>query len=246
MSFTGKAYSWKTAYEWCLELNIRPLNLTGNSEEDFFMTKVLNDDEFTNFIQRYTVKPNSMPRKPEKYLELRMYGFVPYNIAEIQKGIQFGHAVVEYGMKNMNTPEYQIWANEWKTFIILNGGNSCNGQLVRQGYKTQEYVGMLDSILYSLRDNDIRHATFVEPDLGMMLSAVVFLVDERVFNKVLYPDFKSHPYPWLEKNRNARPTPKQEEEWNEINNINYAAWVDKIGGVKNVFLRELLKDRRLA
>ena len=26
----------------------------------------------------------------------RMYGMVPYNILEIQKGIQFGHAVQEY------------------------------------------------------------------------------------------------------------------------------------------------------
>ena len=30
-------------------------------------------------------------------LELRMYGFVPYNISPIQQAIQFGHAVVEYG-----------------------------------------------------------------------------------------------------------------------------------------------------
>ena len=32
-----------------------------------------------------------------KKLELRMYGLVPYNISPIQQGIQFGHAVVEYG-----------------------------------------------------------------------------------------------------------------------------------------------------
>ena len=29
-------------------------------------------------------------------LEWRMYGIVPYNISDIQKGIQFGHAVQEY------------------------------------------------------------------------------------------------------------------------------------------------------
>ena len=32
-------------------------------------------------------------------LELRMYGLVPYNISPIQQGIQFGHAVIEYGQK---------------------------------------------------------------------------------------------------------------------------------------------------
>ena len=42
----------------------------------------------------------------ENKLELRMYGFVPYNISEIQKAIQFGHAVVEYGLENFHTNEY--------------------------------------------------------------------------------------------------------------------------------------------
>lgn len=236
----------KTAYEWCFEQNIRPLGLVGYADGDRFMSYQLTAEEFMLYIQKFTVKPNSMPRKPEKFLELRMYGFVPYNISDIQKGIQFGHAVVEYGIKHMNTPEYQYFANEWKTFIILNGGTSCNGQLVRHGFKETEYVGSLDTILNSLRDNDIKHAAFTEPDLGMMLSAVVFLVDERVFNKELYPDYKSQPYPWLEKNRKAKPTPKQMEEWTTTDDRNYSAWKEKIGGEKNVFLRDLLKDKRLA
>ena len=53
----------------------------------------------------------------------RMMGLVPYNISPIQQGIQFGHAVVEYGLESGNTPEYQKWAKEDKTFIILNGAN---------------------------------------------------------------------------------------------------------------------------
>jgi hypothetical protein len=40
--------------------------------------------------------------KNENKLELRMMGFVPYNISEITKAIQFGHAVVEYMMKYFN------------------------------------------------------------------------------------------------------------------------------------------------
>ena len=32
-------------------------------------------------------------------LELRMYGFVPYNLSPIQQGIQYGHAVVEYSQR---------------------------------------------------------------------------------------------------------------------------------------------------
>ena len=57
-------------------------------------------------------------------LKYRMYGLVPYNISPIQQGIQFGHGVVEYLMNNFNKPETQYWANDDKTFIILNGGTT--------------------------------------------------------------------------------------------------------------------------
>ena len=57
-----------------------------------------------------------------------MYGIVPYNISPIQQAIQFGHAVVEYGQMaktNSNVTElYDDWADNWKTFIILNGGTT--------------------------------------------------------------------------------------------------------------------------
>ncbi len=44
----------------------------------------------------------------ENRLEQRMYFFVPYNISEIQKGIQAGHAALQYanlcGHTRKNTP----------------------------------------------------------------------------------------------------------------------------------------------
>ena len=53
-------------------------------------------------------------------LEYRMYGLVPYNISPIQQGIQFGHAVVEYSIGRYGShDDYQQWAKEDKTFIIL-------------------------------------------------------------------------------------------------------------------------------
>ena len=77
-------------------------------------------------------------------LELRMYGLVPYNISPIQQGIQFGHAVVDYGQlaKTLSTEhpniisQYDDWANNWKTFIILNGGTTN---------KSLEYTGTLNN-----------------------------------------------------------------------------------------------------
>ena len=119
-------------------------------------------------------------------LELRMYGFVPYNISEIQKGIQFGHAVVEYGLQNFHTTEYLDWAKYWKTFIILNGGTS-NHSMNR--YNEEEYVGSMETLLEELNSNDVKLATFYEPDLNDMLSGIVFIIDERVFNSKKYLEF---------------------------------------------------------
>lgn len=114
----------------------------------------------------------------KKNLEYRMYGLVPYNISPIQQGIQFGHAVVEYGLKHFKDPEYQKWATTDKTFIILNGGTT-NTKISNPG--------SLNLHLDTLRKNKVKVATFHEPDLGDQLTAIVFLVDERVFDKKKYP-----------------------------------------------------------
>lgn len=121
-------------------------------------------------------------------LTYRMYGFVPYNISEIQKGIQFGHAVVEYGLEYGQNPEYQKWAREDKTFIILNGGttnNMCTSP-------TSLPIGTLNQlelhILASFPELNI--ARFSEPDLGDQLTAICFLVDERVWDRERYPNFE--------------------------------------------------------
>ena len=113
-------------------------------------------------------------------LELRMYGLVAYNISPIQQGIQFGHAVVEYGLKYFNTEDYQSWANEYKTFIILNGGTT-NDNIERPGT-----LNIHSAIISEM---SIDYAEFYEPDLGDQLTSVVFLVDEKVFNKEKYPDY---------------------------------------------------------
>jgi hypothetical protein len=79
----------------------------------------------------------------------------------------------------------------------------------------------------------ILFASFNEPDLGDQLTAFVFLVDERVWDKEKYPDFIPVDYgviPSSEKNEFER----------------YEKWVSSIGGVENAFLRDYLKNFRLA
>ena len=112
-----------------------------------------------------------------------MYGLVPYNISPIQQGIQFGHAVVEYGLAFGYGTPYQQWAKQDKTFIILNGGTTNNNMT-----GTHEYKGTLNKAEDELVGMEIPIATFHEPDLGDQLTAVVFLVDERVYDKEKYPD----------------------------------------------------------
>lgn len=111
--------------------------------------------------------------------ELRMYGLVNYQLSDIQKGIQFGHAVVEYISTYKDDPQCNDWVKNWKTFIILNGGTTNSHP---------HFLGTLNKHLVTLKNNKIKVVTFQEPDLGNQLTAVVFLVDERVFNKEKYPD----------------------------------------------------------
>jgi hypothetical protein len=113
----------------------------------------------------------------------RMYGLVPYNISPIQQGIQFGHAVVEYGLLYGETPEYQRWAKEDKTFIILNGGTTSTNS-ISPGTLNQ-HASFLRMLV-----GEKKVALFYEPDLGDQLTAVVFLVEDRVWDKENWPDYE--------------------------------------------------------
>lgn len=124
-------------------------------------------------------------------LEWRMYGFVPYNISDIQKGIQFGHAVVEYANEHSKTEAYKKWSKFDKTFIILNGGTtnkafSLNDNLPK-GSLNQIELKLLSAV------PEMPVARFEEPDLGDQLTAICFLVDERVWDREKYPDFEFDP-----------------------------------------------------
>ena len=188
-------------------------------------------------------------------LELRMYGLVPYNISEIQKAIQFGHAVVEYGLEHFHEDRYLDWAKYWKTFIILNGGTS-NHSMNRYHHDESEFQGSMEASLATLMSEGIDIATFYEPDLNDMLSAIVFIVDERVFNRKLYPDFgdwimENH-YSYLSDNMiNSNKIERMRleghfERGTERERRLYCEWMDLVGGKKNVFLRDYLKNFRLA
>lgn len=193
------------------------------------------------------------PEQEHKTLEMRMYFFVPYNISEIQKGIQAGHAALRYARTfSENNPEVWDFVDNHETWIILNGGTT-NDQRDFDG----KPLGTLNQIGDDLNDNHIEFSYFIEPDLNNALTAICFICDERVFNKKDYPDFVT----WLTDIK-MYPSAKEEAEKNnpelwvklrlypetqqDMFPEYYKEWIRFIGGVKNVFLREIISDKKLA
>jgi hypothetical protein len=219
----------KTGYEWCLQNRVRPLNLNQWKSDKTYSVKSFYEEKIDNVtfmgrIQKCDVKTNSTPRKTEMFLGYRMYGLVPYNLSPIQQGIQFGHAVVEYQQNAKAIPNveaiYDKWAQKDKTFIILNGGTTS---------ENPERLGTLQNNAKLIEDNGVLTGRFYEYDLNDTLTAVVFLVDERVYNRELYPDFVTNGFYTSDEN---------EKQYNE--------WLKKIGGKTNEFLRSFLPTFKLA
>lgn len=158
--------------------------------------------------------------------EWRMYGLTPYNISPIQTGIQFGHAVVEYANDHYSDPEYQQWARKDKTFIILNGGTT-NLNI--------ETPGSLNKHAVTLEEAGVKIARFHEPDLGDQLTAVVFLVDDRVWDRKKFPDYSG---PMIGNFRETTPMQPHYDMWKEGFGISDPAELEKI-----LFLREFLSPK---
>lgn len=153
-------------------------------------------------------------------LALRLYIFVPYNISPIQQGIQAGHAALEYALLYGHTKLFKEFAVNHKTWIILNGGTTrdANKAIFEHGVEP----GTMNSIFQELQVNKIPCAFFREPDLNYALTAVCFIADERVWNYEDYPDMSDE------------------------TDVFYSRWINKMGGLQNVFLRNLIKNKHLA
>jgi hypothetical protein len=134
--------------------------------------------------------------------------------------------VVEYGISHGKNVEYNNWARRDKTFIILNGGTTNT---------TNANYGTLNTYDDLLGFNGIRRAKFFEPDLGDQLTAVVFLVDDRVFDRVTWPDYNGTFYA-----DGTTPIESEYYEWK----MKFAETEEEAN--KIIFLREFLPKLRLA
>lgn len=166
-------------------------------------------------------------------LEYRMYFLLLYSLSDIQKGIQAMHSCIEYSLKYEKDKDYQKWSNIDKTVILLSGGTTNDND---------KNLGSLQEHINLLKENNIKFAEFREPDLNNSLVSIAILVPEQVYNKIKYPDYINH---------------EQEYKSNKgiiglsscdifYNDMEYNIWLKNIGGEQNAFLRDFLKNFKLA
>lgn len=99
-----------------------------------------------------------------------MYVLVPYNLSEIQKGIQAAHAIAEYVYNFKREQITCDWVNTDKTIVILNGGTTNSSSDMNK-------IGSLQKHILNLRKLKVTHTVFIEPDLNNSETAVAFIVD---------------------------------------------------------------------
>lgn len=175
-------------------------------------------------------------------MKYRMYFFVPYNISEIQKGIQAGHAALEYANWHGASFEYKDFIKNDKTWIILDGGTTR-----KKSENPSDTMGSLNFIEDQLIENNIRRANFYEPDLNFALTGVCFLADERVWDFENYPDFEKSLWEEAVATSMFGGQKRSREFLIEKYPEAYMTWTtDVMGGEKNAFLRELIRNKKLA
>ena len=171
-------------------------------------------------------------------LKQKMYHLVIYQLSGIQKGIQSYHAGMEYVVKfvldNKITPEFEQWIRNDKTVIVLDGGTTNN---IGIDYWDNPYLGTMELYEQELINNNIQFTKFHEPDLNNATCNLCFLVDERVWDKIKYPDPKDSELVDLQKYVFTNKEELEKKKFDYLENK-----YDK----KTAFLRMWLKNFRLA
>lgn len=104
-------------------------------------------------------------------IKTRMYAVSMRHLSSMQKGIQSNHAIIEYSNAYGSNMEYKRWSRIHKVDIFLEINTS------------DELTYLIDT----LKGLQHRHREFREPDLYNIVTAVAFIVDERVWDIEKYP-----------------------------------------------------------
>lgn len=156
----------------------------------------------------------------------RMFGMVNYQLMGIQSGIQFQHAVSRY-QRDYPSDSLNKWAFHCETSIVLDGGSTN---------LNPNKLGTMNKHLQTLKEMNLIVSEFYEEDLGDQLTAIAFLVDERVYDKEKYPNFL---FDKTDDKLNPNFTDEtRQKEWDD--------YIDMIGGYQNHKLRTFLGTFKLA
>ena len=166
---------------------------------------------------------------------LRMYFFVPYNIMPIQQGIQAGHCAEQYALKYNIIPQWMEYVQDHKTWVILDGGTTNNSE-------NPELRGSLNTYRDTLEENEIAYASFYEPDLNDALSAICFIVGEKVYDMENYPMYDE----WCRREIDARTNGGTLSIYVTFPEKPTEEYIQFVGGPKNFILKELIYRKRLA
>jgi hypothetical protein len=105
--------------------------------------------------------------------------------------------------------------------------NQVKSAIIQHNWKYRKVEGFIP----------IEYADFYEPDLNNALTAVCFICDQRVWDYEMvleWEDYYKDYYSYQDGFSDA-----SEDEVRE-------KWEEEIGGTNNVFLRELIKEKKLA
>lgn len=159
-----------------------------------------------------------------------MYGVVIRHLSGIQKGIQYQHAVQEYANAFQKDKEHIQWAKEDKTAVILEC-HSTNNEI------SASNMAQMQTLLAELVGLEWKFASFKEPDLNDTMTSIVFLADDRVWDRENYPDWKTVVY-----ESRLREDSALESESNPF----YKVWLQRVGGPRIAQMKKILSPYKLA
>lgn len=111
----------------------------------------------------------------------RFYSFTNYYLSSLQKGLQTAHVVSEMSVSNFKTEKslvvYENWANNDKTIIILNGGNSAS---LEEIYEICKVFGEKLSLPYVKFHEDKQSLNGALTSVGIVLPKNVYEYAEMV------------------------------------------------------------------
>lgn len=183
--------------------------------------------------------------KPEKY---KMFFLVNRYLSDIQKGIQCGHAALEFSNKFTEHLEYKHFINHDKTWVILDGGISNSDK---------DEQGTMENHLNYLNKYGINNSYFCESSLNNTLTAICFLVPQIVFDRKIVLNFPD----WIRTDENVitnynvdRRLKMVEHHYNnelhddikEDYEKCYNVWCNKLGGHKYGILRDFINQFKTA